>query len=711
VTSKLACLCLCLTGLAGLSFGCASEDLEPVDNGGGGTGGAGGGDVGPRPAGGKCSCDTDCASDTGFCLLSMCVEPAAGPCDVPNSELGCAPGFRCFNTDILPGMGTCWPVYDATTCEGVENSHGVCSPVRGDLCDSMCGGACVPDSVAATAIGSSCNGDEDCAVGAEPRCYDEPDSKVNRFIDGYCMWFGCTSDDQCGADAVCPALASDGSGVCLNHCGMDLDCRPGYRCRHFEEEAATVCWGGCDAAATCPDGYLCTGGYCIDEAIACSADNPYGECPTGQWCKDGECTDEEFVCSSDEVDSLEPNDSLQAAVVAPAGVTQGLTICEDDEDWYEIELPAASILRLGIEFMHEAGDIDLVIYDDAGVIFASRVGSWYPYGEDWRDAYETDPEYFGFYSENGGEKYYLRVLGAGMGQNQYSLHLDEFPYVDGPDCQAAGFTFDECAGHGPDGTGLLPFPFPDPNNSYLGAGYWWETPSNYRFARREMIMLVRHALKATQDAFPGTTPLGVGDTCQFDGGTPGYDVDDPKHPASTHDQGGNMDVAYFQTDGQNDIELVCNDGSVHNDGYCSPAAADVHIVDLPRQAFFMAQLVASPRLRVIGVDQVIAPLIAQAANVLAGLPDGDPQKISGAQAAAVASQQAYGSGWPFHHHHIHISLDWWSSADQSGGSSEGQNESGGSQSMTAPGMPAVQMSTLRPARASLASAPSVPLSK
>ncbi len=174
-----------------------------------------------------------------------------------------------------------------------------------------------------------------------------------------------------------------------------------------------------------------------------------------------------------------------------------------------------------------------------------------------------------------------------------------------------------------------------------------------------------------------------------------------------------MDVAYFQTDGQNDMELICNDGSVHNDGYCSPAAAELHTVDLPRQAFFMAQLAASPRLRTIGVDQVIAPLIAQAANDLTDLPDGDPRKLTGAQAAAVSSAQSYGSGWPFHHHHIHISLDWWSSADQSSGSSDGgsQTESGANQSMSAPGMPAVQMSTLRPARASLASAPSVPLRK
>jgi hypothetical protein len=25
---------------------------------------------------------------------------------------------------------------------------------------------------------------------------------------------------------------------------------------------------------------------------------------------------------------------------------------------------------------------------------------------------------------------------------------------------------------------------------------------------------------------------------------------------------------------------------------------------------------------------------------------------------AVIDSMAYGDGWPFHHHHIHLSLDW-----------------------------------------------------
>lgn len=352
----------------------------------------------------------------------------------------------------------------------------------------------------------------------------------------------------------------------------------------------------------------------------------------------------------------EPNDTRATAVLAPPGVTEGLTLGAGDQDWFRIVVPAHTIVRVGIRFQTSAGDLDLVAYDAAGGLVGSRYGDVYPYS--YRDQ-ETDTEYYGFYSEKGGAEYYVRVVGHEGATNHYSLHVDSFPYEDGASCTGAGFTFDQCVGQAADGEGLLPFPFPDPDDSVVGAGYAWETLSNYRFARRELIMLVRHALSKTLAAFPGTTPLSLIDVCQIDGITPGYDVGDPRHPESTHDQGGNIDIAYFQTDGSNDGEIICGDGSQHADGYCSPAAAQKHIVDLEREAFFMAQLFSSSRTRVVGIDQVIAPLVADAAAALHALPDGDPRKINASQLAGFTGKMAYGPGWPYHHHHIHLSMKWW----------------------------------------------------
>jgi len=357
------------------------------------------------------------------------------------------------------------------------------------------------------------------------------------------------------------------------------------------------------------------------------------------------------------VDIYEPNNKRSRAVDAPRGTTGGLSICVGDEDWFRVVVPANTIVRVGIEMDHAAGDLDLVVYDEAGRLVGSRYGKEYP--SSWR-GFETNTEFYGLYSEQGNGVYHVRVVAHAGAENAYSLHVDHFPYVDGASCTGAGFDLTECLGHGTNGGGLLPFPFPDPNDSTVGAGYEWESAANYRFARRELIMLVRNALAETMKAFPNTTPLSLIDVCQKDGITPGYDVGQPRHPQSTHDQGGNIDIAYFQTDGANDGEIVCGDGAKHADGYCTDAATKTNIVDFPRQAFFMAKLFASPRTRVVGTDTVLAPLITHAAQALAALPKGHPQRITSDELGGFDSKMAYGTGWPYHHHHIHLSMKWWS---------------------------------------------------
>ncbi|WP_437315166.1 hypothetical protein [Sorangium sp. So ce385] len=615
------------------------------------------GGAGPKrnPDGARCSCDADCDGDAAVCVLGICMQRAEGPCAAPNGEEGCAPGSRCFNTDILADTGVCYPVYDPETCEGVENRHGLCSPRRGDGCNAACGAACAEDTVGRGRVGAACDADEACSLPGAT-CYRDADpAEPNGWVEGYCLAFDCESDDQCGPEAGCFPAAEGGAPVCMNTCGSDLDCRPGYVCHVVDDAHGSACFAGCDAAATCPDGATCLGEICVPDEVACSPDVPSGWCPKGSHCDGGVCRKEAFGCES-EGDALEPNDDAGAAVTAPAGVTKELTLCAGDEDWFRIVVPARTIVRVGIRFRHAAGDIDLVAYDGEGRLLGSRYGEQYPYS--YRDQ-ETNTEFYGFYSERGGAEYLVRVVGYDGGQNTYDLDVTSYPYVDGPSCVGAGFSFDECAGFGDGGSGLLPFPFPDPEDSVVGGGYVWETFSNYRFARRELIMLVRDALAETLRAFPGTAPLSLIDVCQMNGVTPGYDVDGPRHPESTHDQGGNIDIAYFQTDGSNDGEIICGDGSKHEDGYCSSAAKRKHIVDLEREAFFMARLFRSARTRVIGVDKIIAPFLSKTAEKLNALPNSDPRKITDGELASFSDRMAYGDGWPYHHHHIHLSMTWW----------------------------------------------------
>lgn len=641
--------------LLGVAPACSSDDggeSQPHDDAGTDTGSEA---AAPKPPGSPCLSNAECLGSEphpGVCLHGVCVTRATAPCSAPGAADGCDPGALCYESTVLGGNGFCLPQLDAAACSGgAIDRHGVCAPLKGKGCDKAGGTFCELFEPPAGEPGAKCGDDSECSS-VNASCYDGS-SDPSGWIGGYCLAFGCADSSECGQGS-CQPVASDGSGVCVQGCGMDLDCRAGYWCAKTEDETATYCRAGCDAAAACPSGLVCLSDECIPEDVACTPENPTGWCPKDSWCNAGACSTELFVCDGKD-DTLEDNDSQAAAKPAPAGVTKGLFACKGDEDWWEVTVPKGKVLRVGIEFANAAGDLDLVVYDSAGKVVGSRVGALYPYGD---RSSETDTEYYGFWSEAGGDKYLLRVVGNMGAENTYSLHVDEFAYQDGKTCLDS-FSFAECVGEQPNGAGLIPFPFPDPKSGKGEDNYVWDTYSNYRFARRELVMLVRWALAETAKAFPGTGPLGLIDTCQKNGITPGYDVDDPRHPASTHDQGGNQDLAYFQTDGDNHAEIVCGDGSVHADGYCSDAAKTKHVVDLPRQAFFMAKLISNPRTRVIGVDQVLGPLIEQAASDLGALPAGDPKRLTSEEVSAFAGHVAYGSGWPYHHHHIHLSLKWW----------------------------------------------------
>jgi len=665
--------------------GCVVEEVDSDDD----SKSTGSGDTPEaKAAGQRCGCDAECAGDGALCLLGMCATRAQGFCTAPGTELGCAPGNLCFNTDILLDSGVCLPLYDPNVCELVQNRHGTCSPTRADGCDSACGITCLPDQTAPGTAGAQCGSDAECGFHLEGQCYSAVPGDPNGWVDGYCLAFGCGTHEECGGpEKGCFLVAADETtGVCMERCGMDLDCRAGYTCRILDDGSGNVCFAGCDDASSCPAGNTCLGDTCVDDNYACGEANPTGWCPDGSWCDNGVCNSEPFNCSGED-DSLEPNGDLNAAVEVSVGETAGLRLCGGDEDWYKVVVPAGKIWRVGIEFANGAGDIDLVAYDGAGALLGSRIGKQYPYS--YR-AQETDIEHYGFYSKNGGETFFVRVVGSGLVvENTYALEIAEFDYLDGSSCTDSGFTFDECVGQQANGAGLIPFPFPDPGDGHIGGGYIWDTFSNYRFARRELVMAIRDAMYEVELAFPETDPLGLIDVCQFDGITPGYDVGEPRHPETTHDQGGNIDIAYYQTDGNNSSEVICGDGSVHADGFCSSAAVEQHIVDLPRQAFFMAKLHNNPRLRVVGVDKIIAPLIQEAAEGLNALPESDPQHITSSELSKFSSKMAYGDGWPYHHHHIHVSFNWWTGAHVAGAEQADGNDDHNAHRMMAPHMPLV----------------------
>ena len=597
--------------------------------------------------GGECDSDADCAPPagaecftdfpSGFCVVPDCDTngdcPAGGSCIevtagdssstycVQSCSTGgdCRPGYFCY-----PGVGVCW---------------------------------WEPDS-GASPIGGPCQSDADCE-GATSVCYPEMlNNEPTGFVEGYCVVFDCTAG-SCPEGSDCVSLSS--GTACLPTCVSDAGCREGYAC----DEG--FCLPFCGSVSDCPAGYLCDAGeaFCVDTSYQCSPSNPMGWCPEGLYCIDGECTTFQFDCTDQ---TMEPNESKTAAKTVTPGVYKtpketGMQVCVADQDWFKMTIPAGHTGTLGVYFYHDLGDLDLCMYDSAGKFVACRY-LYENYPITWRE-YDWNDEFLSAFAGAGPKTFYFKASGFSGAANNYDLYGWTTAWQDGFDC-ADSYSFYECKGCKSNGqcikddfqANLHQFPHADGNDPFVGDGYIVEHASGYSWARRETIMLIRWAIHEVRAKFPGTKRLGLMDMCQIDGITPGFDVGIPRHPETTHDEGGNIDVAYYQTGGgDSEGGVICDANGGSTDGYFCTSVAN-HIVDLPRTAYFLAKLSESDRMRVAGADKLIAPLIIDALKDLKNKGD-----ISTALYNKTVSQLAYGDGWPFHHHHIHVSLKWWSQRD------------------------------------------------
>lgn len=314
------------------------------------------------------------------------------------------------------------------------------------------------------------------------------------------------------------------------------------------------------------------------------------------------------------------NDSLESASALPAedGFEQrGLSLCEHDVDMYSIRLEPGQFAYVEITFDAQKSDLVLDLFDEAH----KRMDQ-----SDSGLAYER----VGILTPEGGAsmQYDLAVYGYQGSTGTYAINVRLFEYEDGKVCH------DDCYR-------IMQFPAPHADDHYA-----FDTPAEFRNIRRELIMLVRYALDETYKRYPGTKELGLIDMGERDGSTPGTAYNDLRHPEGTHVQGNDIDISYFQTSPDNHARPVCA-----NDGYF--CTSDTNTMDAEITAFFFAKLYESNRLRVIGVDTKLADDLALAADAL--LAEG---AITAAERAKFDDRMAYGEGWPFHHHHFHVSLKW-----------------------------------------------------
>jgi hypothetical protein len=188
-----------------------------------------------------------------------------------------------------------------------------------------------------------------------------------------------------------------------------------------------------------------------------------------------------------------------------------------------------------------------------------------------------------------------------------------------------------------------------------------ETAANqYRsYLRRELMMIVSYATSKTACKAAAWTSgiggaLGLGDMSEANGAIPGTSIGDPGHPAGTHTNGFDIDLAYYQTGtSDNRLRPICDHTDGATDAY--HCVAPPHLLDTWRTAMFLGSVFESDRTRVIGVDGQAGPLLQSAIGQLCEddwLPAAACNNISLAYETTDT-----GLGWfHFHHHHAHISL-------------------------------------------------------
>lgn len=318
------------------------------------------------------------------------------------------------------------------------------------------------------------------------------------------------------------------------------------------------------------------------------------------------------------------NDAFEmaSALAATEATYGGLEICAGDTDWYELEVQPGQYVFFEIDFDHSQGDLALDVFDVNGKrLNASDSGLDYERVAVLGSG--TEPM-----------TYVMKVFGYGGDTGSYELQIRSFDYAgDAKDCDRDD-SKNDCLR-------IMQFPAPLQSDPYR-----FDSAAEFQNARRELVMLVRWALAKTYERYPDEKPLGLIDMSERDGSTPGTAYDDLRHPEGTHIEGNDMDIAYFQTTPDNRARVVCQ-----NDGYYCTSESNTMNAEV--QAYFMAQLFSTSRVRVIGVDVTLEDDLVDAAQALyaAGA-------ITIGQKNAFSSMVASGSGWPFHHHHIHLSLDW-----------------------------------------------------
>ncbi|MGB5488988.1 MAG: sialate O-acetylesterase [Lysobacterales bacterium] len=113
------------------------------------------------------------------------------------------------------------------------------------------------------------------------------------------------------------------------------------------------------------------------------------------------------ICLPD--DEFEDNDSTSTATLLTAGLQIAGIVCPDDQDWFGISVAVGEVISATMKFNHADGDIDMTLYDPAGIPVDSANS-------------ENDNEMITHTAIQSGI-YKLEVTGVSVAKNRYLLAI------------------------------------------------------------------------------------------------------------------------------------------------------------------------------------------------------------------------------------------------------------------------------------------------
>ena len=481
------------------------------------------------------------------------------------------------------------------------------------------------------AVGDACTDAADCQGGANAFCLSTPG--------GYCTTLDCEAT-PCAPGSTCFSLTS-GDSACFKDCVGDGECRQGegYLC-----DADNTCW---TAPTTNPDGGAvgdaCSADTdCADPGAVCYPAQIGGEA-TGffeGYCLINDCTADS--CPAGSVCAQIYANGASACVAACAGSGD----CNQGYGCFEPGICFPSCQTTGCP-ANWACDATEDICGPACTADSCPAGTVCK-----ADGTCGDPPCTVGSCPTG-------YLCATSGDCVPDLEGGPGPGP-GPTCASVPAQAGCTSGTGACAQMSLFTPLDGPG--YTNYPLNGETASNqYRsYCREDLQQLIKWAAamvdcKAASWGGGNGHPIGLGDMSEADGAIPGASIGQPGHPPGTHEDGYDMDIAYYQvTSPNNFLRSVCDHHIGGQDAYRCVAPPDN--LDIWRTAYFLGLLFQSPRTRVIGVDGQIGELVEQAFDVLCAQGWLTGPACTG-QASLAYETVDEGRGWyRFHHHHFHISL-------------------------------------------------------